>query len=567
MLKKFKELLFDNNIDGYIVPKNDEFFSEYAFPNRLLKISKFSGSAGFAIVMRNANYLFVDGRYTVQAKLESGSNFNIMEIPKYFPYDLFKQKKLKDKIGFDPKLFTQKMLQNYFKNTCNLIPINNNLVDHFSLIKENKKIKQFYNIESKYIGEKVNSKINRLCSVLKKKKLDNIFISAAENAAWILNLRGNDNPNSPIPNMKIIITKKKDIYVFTDLAKVKKIKKLYIYKKIKFCDSSEVFSVLKNLKGKNFCIDSLTCSIFFENLIKSSFNILAFVDPCYQFKAVKNNIEINNSKKAHLYDGIALTKFLYWIKHSDLKNLDEKKAEKKLEYFRKQNKTYQYPSFNTIMGSGPNSAIIHYRSNNKTNRKMKKSDILLCDSGGQYKYGTTDVTRTICFSKPSNYIKNVFTRVLKGHIAVIKTNLNKINEGYKIDKKARHWLNEINLDYPHGTGHGVGFFLNVHEGPQGLSKFNKVKLKKGMILSNEPGFYKENKFGIRIENLIYVLKEGKRLLFENLTYAPIDNDLINFNMLDKQERSYMFKYNLEIYNKIYKFLSRKEKNWLLSLVK
>ena len=171
MLKKFKELLFDNNIDGYIVPKNDEFFSEYAFPNRLLKISKFSGSAGFAIVMRNANYLFVDGRYTVQAKLESGSNFKIIEIPKYFPYDLFKHKKLKNKIGFDPKLFTQKMLQNYFKNTCNLIPINNNLVDHFSLIKENKKIKQFYNIESKYTGEKVNSKINRLCSVLKKKKI------------------------------------------------------------------------------------------------------------------------------------------------------------------------------------------------------------------------------------------------------------------------------------------------------------------------------------------------------------------------------------------------------------
>ena len=218
------------------------------------------------------------------------------------------------------------------------------------------------------------------------------------------------------------------------------------------------------------------------------------------------------------------------------------------------------------MGSGPNSAIIHYRSNKKTNRKINKKDILLCDSGGQYKYGTTDVTRTICFDKPKNNIKNIFTRVLKGHIAVIKTNLNKVKKGNLIDKKARYWLNKIGLDYGHGTGHGVGFFLNVHEGPQALSKYNNIELKSGMILSNEPGFYKEKHFGIRIENLIYVSKVKKDLIFKNLTFAPIDKDLIDYSMLDKKEKIYLSRYNSETYLKISKYLNKNEKKWLVKLI-
>ena len=566
MLKEIKKLLLTNNLDGYIVPKNDEYFSEYASPDRLLKISKFSGSAGFAILMKNKNYLFVDGRYTLQAQLESGSNFKILEIPKFFPYDLFKNNSLNIKIGFDPKLFTNRMLKGYFKNTCKLVPVNKNLVDEILPEKHNIKVNNFYNITKENSGESLASKTERLCKILKKNKIDNIFISAPENIAWLLNLRGNDNPNSPVPNAKGIITKNKEVYIFTKLSKIKKIRKLKIYKKINFLEESEVYSIIKNLTGKNFCIDNLTCSIFFEHLIRSSFKVSHFFDPCYQLKSIKNNTEIYHTKKTHIYDGVALTKFLYWAKHNNLKNLDEKKAEKKLEYFRKQNKSYLYPSFNTIMGSGPNSAIIHYRSNSKTNRKIKKNDILLCDSGGQYKYGTTDVTRTICFSKPSKNIKNIFTRVLKGHISVVRTNLNKIKEGYKIDKNARYWLKKVNLDYPHGTGHGVGFFLNVHEGPQGLSKYNKVKLKNGMILSNEPGFYKKNKFGIRIENLIYIAQKKGKLFFENLTFAPIDKDLINFRMLNKVEKNYLFKYNLEIYEKISKFLNKKEKNWLLNFI-
>ncbi len=283
-------------------------------------------------------------------------------------------------------------------------------------------------------------------------------------------------------------------------------------------------------------------------------------------KAIKNQTEIKNMVKTHIYDGAALTKFIYWIKNNKKFNFTEIDAEKKLEKFRKQNINYLYPSFNTIAGSGPNSAIIHYRANKLSQRKIKKNDIFLCDSGGQYKYGTTDVTRTLCFNKPPKRIKDIFTRVLKGHIAVANTNLNKKKTGKIIDKSARYYLNKINLDYAHGTGHGVGFFLNVHEGPQAISKYNEVPLKPGMILSNEPGYYRENEFGIRIENLVYIKKHKNKNFFKNLTLAPIDTDLVNFKLLNKEEKNYLSKYHLEVYSKISKFLDSKEKKWLLNLI-
>ena len=231
----------------------------------------------------------------------------------------------------------------------------------------------------------------------------------------------------------------------------------------------------------------------------------------------------------------------------------------KLENFRKKSKNYLYPSFDTIAGSGPNGAIIHYKSNNKTNRKLKKNDILLIDSGGQYKWGTTDVTRTTCTGVISSEIKNNFTRVLKGHIAVVNCNLKKNFNGYYIDKLARKPLIKYGLNYAHGTGHGVGFFLNVHEGPQAISNYNKLSLKKGMILSNEPGYYLKNQYGIRIENLIYVKRINKDLVFQNLTFAPIDIDLINFDLLNKKERKYLFEYHLKVYSKLSKYLNKKEK--------
>ena len=427
-------------------------------------------------------------------------------------------------------------------------------------------IEAFDKLDKKFVGESISSKINRLSRVIKKYRSDSIFVSAPENVAWLLNIRGRDNPNSPIPNARLILDENKRIYFFTNLKKIKNIKKKINYKKIKFYDFDRFYDVLSKLNSSLFTIDKSTCSIFNQGLIKSRFRINNHEDPIYNFKSIKNKIEIKNMKDAHIIDGAALTKFLYWIKQEKNFGFDELFLEKKLEKFRKKNKQYIYPSFNTIAGSGPNSAIIHYRSSQKTNRKIKKKDIFLCDSGGQYKYGTTDVTRTVCFSKPTQRVKNIFTRVLKGHIAVATNDLNKFNKGYLIDKKARSALNKINLDYGHGTGHGVGFFLNVHEGPQSISKFNSVKLKEGMIVSNEPGYYEEGKFGIRIENLIYVEKNKNRLQFKNLTMAPIDKDLINEKLLNPNEKEYLLKYNLEVYGKISKFLNKKEKNWLLNLI-
>ena len=565
MINLLKKLMNNENIDGYIVPKNDEFFSEYSFLNRLKLISNFSGSAGLAIILKDKNLLFVDGRYTLQANIECGKNFKIFEIPKIRPFDLITKIKNKLTLGFDPKLFTEISLKSNFRDSCNLIPINNNLIDEIFNLKNNYKVKEFYCLNEIVSGEKITSKLYKLSSILKKKKIKNIFISAPENCAWLLNIRGFDNPNSPIPNCQIILNNK-NIYFFSDIKKIRKIKNTISYKKIKFYEFKEFAKVINNLKGKNFSIDKNSCSVFNKSIILSKFNILNEIDPCYALKAIKNKTEIKNMINAHIADGAALTKFLYWMKSKKNFDLTEIEAEKKLENFRKKNVNFLYPSFNTIAGSGPNGAIVHYRAKKNSNRKINKKDIFLCDSGGQYKYGTTDVTRTICFSKPDPRVKNIFTRVLKGHIAVFNTDLNKISTGKDIDKRARFFLKKINLDYGHGTGHGVGYFLNVHEGPQAISKYNSVKILPGMILSNEPGYYEKKKFGIRIENLVYVKKNNNKTFFKNLTLAPIDTDLINFKMLNTLEKKYLFSYHMDTYAKISKFLNSSEKKWLLSLI-
>ena len=320
------------------------------------------------------------------------------------------------------------------------------------------------------------------------------------------------------------------------------------------------------MKGKKFIIDSLSCSILNEKIIKSKFKIINKDDPCYKLKSIKNSSEIKHMIKAHIEDGVALTKFIYWIKNINKKKITEIDTQNKLEKLRKLNKNYLFPSFNTIAGTGSNGAIVHYRASKKSNKTIKNNDIFLCDSGGQYKYGTTDVTRTICFSKQKNFIKNKFTKVLKGHIAVATTDLKKFNTGKKVDVRARQFLKKEGLDYAHGTGHGVGFFSNVHEGPQSITKINTVKLEEGMIVSNEPGYYKKGYYGIRIENLVFIKKNKNKLYFENLTLAPIEKDLINFNLLTNREKNYLFEYHLNVYSKISKFLNNDEKRWLASLI-
>jgi len=564
MINKIKNIIIKKNLDGYIVPKNDKFFTEYSKINNLELVSNFSGSAGFAIILKNKNYLFVDGRYTIQAKKQSGKKFKIFEIPFTWPRNIFSDSKNRLNIGFDPKLFTYNSLKNYFYNTCDLIPINEDL-----FYKKNNKdinINKFYKLNERVVGESSKSKINRVVKILNKKNIDYYFVSAGENICWLMNIRGKDLPNAPIANCNIILTKDKKIYFFSNLKKVSKIKKKFISQKVNFYKEEKFFEILRSLKKGNFCIDGKTCSIFNEEIIKSNFIIKEKNDFIYYLKSIKNKTEIKNMIQAHIEDGVALTRFLYWIKNIRKLNLTEKQVEKRLENFRKQNKNYLYPSFDTIAGSGPNGAIIHYRSSKQSNRKIQKNDLLLLDSGGQYKWGTTDVTRTICFSKITKKIKRIFTRVLKGHIAVAQSNINFEKTGHNIDKKARQSLKEIGLDYRHGTGHGVGFFLNVHEGPQSISKNNHFKLQEGMIVSNEPGYYLENSYGIRIENLVFIKKTNNKLHFENLTLAPIDKDLIEEKMLTSKEKNYLFNYHLETYSKISPFLNKNQKKWLAKLI-
>jgi len=554
--EKFKKL----KIDGYIVPKNDEYFAEYAKNDRLNNISNFSGSAGIAVILKEKNYLFVDGRYTIQAQKECAKNFKIIEIHKILPNSIIRNYNL----GYDPKLFTSDTLENYFSGN-NLISINKNLIDQIYSYTE-KKTKPFYSLGKKIIGETHQSKISKVTNFLKSNKADYLFISAPENVAWLLNIRGYDNPNSPIPNARLIIDKDKKFFLITRDNNAKKIIRERKIKKSQIINIKSLPNLINKLDGAKFVIDNKTCSVFYKKIIKSKFNILGINDPVYNFKSIKNSCEINHMIQAHKKDGLALTKFIYWIKNINKKIITEVDAQNKLEKFRKLNNDYLFPSFDTIAGTGSNGAIVHYRAIKKSTKKINKKDIFLCDSGGQYRYGTTDVTRTICFSSQKLYIKNAFTNVLKGHIAVALTNLNKDNTGKKIDIRARKFLKKEGLDYAHGTGHGVGFFLNVHEGPQSISNYNSIKIQKGMILSNEPGFYKKNNFGIRIENLVYVNQLKNKLYFENLTLAPIEKELINYKLLNKVEKDYLFKYHLNIYSQYSALLTKKERKWLATLI-
>ena len=560
-LKELKNKFYHHEIDGYLVPKNDEYFSEFAQKDKLQTITGFNGSFGLAIILKKKNFLFVDGRYVEQAKIQVGKKFKILEIPKKLPHQILSSKL---NLGFDPMVFTSRSLIYFFRNKIKLTPITKTIIK--SDILKDHTSRKFYSLNPKVVGETVNSKIRRLIQILKKDGSDHIFISAPENVAWLLNIRGRDNPFSPIPNCRIILNTRGKISFFSDIKKSSNILKKRGSSKIFFFKENQIENFLRRLNAKKFIIDKNSCSILFENLISSKFEVSKIGDPLYLMKSIKNKVEINKTIESHVNDGVAVTKFLYWIKKNQDKKISEIDAEKKLESFRKQNKNYLFPSFNTISATGKNGSIIHYRASNKTCREIKPNDIYLCDSGGQYKYGTTDVTRTISFKAQPTNVKDTFTRVLKGHIAVATANISKQKTGLNIDKLARKYLKKVKKDFSHGTGHGVGFFLNVHEGPQAISKRNNIKLREGMILSNEPGFYLRGKYGIRIENLVYIKKEKNNLVFKNLTLAPIDISLVNFKLLSFQEKKYLINYHFEVYSKISKFLSLSEKKWLIKSI-
>jgi len=565
-IKKLKALIKLNNLDGYLIPKNDEFFNEYisSEEDNLEFISNFSGSFGFALILQKKNYLFVDGRYTLQAKKQSGKKFIILTMPQKLPSNILNNKKLI--IGFDPRLHTNQSLSRFFKKTkCILMPIKTNFIEKIKKNKHKKHIKKIFFIKDKDTGQSTSSKLNKLKIQLKKNKIDFQLVSASENVAWVLNIRGFDSQFSPLPNSYLIISRKNKITFLCDLKKInKKIKKKF--KNINIVDIKHVELILSKIENKKIQIDGSSCSILFRNLLKKNNEIIETYDPIYFMKSIKNKVEIRNIMKSHVYDGAALTKFIFWLKNNyKKKKITEISAQEKLLQFRKANKSFKFLSFPTISGSGPNGSIIHYKANEQSNRVLNKGDLYLVDSGGQYKYGTTDVTRTISLENNNKRIKNIFTRVLKGHIAVADYKLKQNTCGDKIDLAARKYLRQIGLDYAHGTGHGVGYFLNVHEGPQAISKNNKVKIREGMILSNEPGYYEDNKFGIRIENLIAVKKIKKNNFFFNLTLVPIEKSLIEKKLLTKREIKWLDNYHSKVFHSLKKFMKKSELNMLKNL--
>ena len=562
-INQLRNILNQQNCDGYLIPKNDEYFGEYVPKNndRLKFISGFTGSAGLALILKNKSYLFVDGRYTLQAKAEINKNFEICEIPKIKPHYILKNLNKKITLGFDPKLFTSSTLKNIISNS--LIkpkPINNNLID--IIWKNKKKINnnKFYILEEKYHGENYLNKISKVCKFLKLKDIHYLLTTATENISWLLNIRGSDALYSPLTNGKILFNKNSKIIFFTNIKKITPQIKKAFKKKVIFIKEELFVNYLRKIKNSKILIDKKTCSFYYEKNIHSSNKLIDIEDPIYLLKAIKNKTEISNTKIAHLFDGIALTKFIFWLKNNYKKTkITEISAQNKLENYKKQNKDFLYPSFSTISGFAANGAIVHYRSSHKTNKTIKGNNLFLLDSGSQYFYGTTDVTRTIAIGKISNFKKKIYSNVLKGHIAVALYKINKSTLGKHIDRIARAPLLKLSHNYSHGTGHGVGYFLNVHEGPQGLSPFNNHKILPGMILSNEPGFYKENDFGIRIENLIYCEKiNGNHSRFVNLTMVPIDKDCINKKLLNKNEINWINNYHQKIFYILRPFMNNTE---------
>ena len=555
-----RKILNKQKCDAYLIPKNDEYFGEYVpkDKDRLKFISGFTGSTGIALILKNQSYLFVDGRYTLQAKNEISKDFQICEVPKIKPNYILKNQNKKITLGFDPKIFTSSTLKNIISNSSiKLKPININLIDTIWKSKTKVNNNKFYIFDEKYHGENYLNKIRKISRFLKLKNIHYLLSTAVENISWLLNIRGSDSSSSPLANGKVLFNTHGKIIFFTNIKKITPQIKKSFKNKVIFIKEEFFVNYLRKIKNSKILIDKKTCSFYYEKNIHSSNKLINVEDPIYLLKAIKNKTEISNAKIAHLFDGIALTKFIFWLKNNyKEKKITEISAQNKLENYKKQNKDYLYPSFSTISGFAGNGAIVHYRSNNKTNKIIKSNNLYLLDSGSQYFYGTTDVTRTIAIGKVTNFQKKIYSSVLKGHIAVASYKLKKTTLGKHIDKVARVPLLKLGYNYSHGTGHGVGHFLNVHEGPQGLSPLNNHKILPGMILSNEPGFYKENDFGVRIENLIYCEKINNNYSkFTNLTMVPIDKDCIDKKLLNKNEINWINNYHQKVFYILKSFMS------------
>ena len=575
-----RALIAQLGLDAYLIPRADEHQNEYVPPcdERLAYISGFTGSAGLAVLTARNAALFVDGRYTVQAPQEVNiSTFAVKGIrtTDLKPW-LAQMLSPGAKIGFDPKLHTvaeiETLTEQLAEHNLTLKAIPRNLIDRIWTsgrppAPSNPAILQ----PLEYTGRTAAEKIADLQKTLKHAAQSAVVLSAPDSICWLLNLRGSDVAHNPIVLAYAIIPVGGKPELFISAEKITGQVKAYLTPLVKLREPHAFDTALSALKAASKPIRlSPTASWWIFKTLGGTKLVKRAPDPCIDPKSLKSAAEIEGSRAAHIRDGVAVTRFLAWFDDAmaHAQPVDEISAVTMLETFRRETGALRDISFPTIAGSGPNGAIVHYRVTDATNRTIAPGDLFLLDSGGQYADGTTDITRTLSTGASTAEMRERFTLVLKGMIAISRARFPRGTRGIDLDPLARRALWDAGLNYDHGTGHGVGSYLSVHEGPQSISKAGQAELKPGMICSNEPGYYKPGHYGIRIENLVLITApvdvggDHPVMGFETLTLAPIDRRLIEAILLDPGERHWLDAYHERVYECLAPHLDAKTQHWL-----
>ena len=582
MLSSELELLIYNmrqkKYDALLVPREDMFSGEEVpkSEERLKYITNFTGSAGFAIIVSNENLksaIFSDGRYQLQLKKQVDTKFfdvfngGINEIGNFLKDN---EKYLKI-IAFDPWLLTSikyETLSKILKSTPLILKATEkNLIDEIWKKRPTETQKSIFKLPIKRTGENFLSKINRLKKVITNIGGDYYVLFNPAGLSWLLNIRCRDLEYTPVSRSFCIISSEGEVFIFSDNSTFEIITKNH--SKIHLLQINELTSFLKKLKNKNFLIDPVFLPLQIKYLILNMrLNIQTISCPIEEFKSVKNSNELNGFKVSHLKDGLAFLKLFFWLeKNLSSQHLTEITISKKLYEFRSLEETFICESFATISAFKDNGAIIHYKADKSSDKKIDKDGLYLIDSGAHYSEGTTDTTRTIKIGKVSEEMINNYTLVLKGHIAIATAIFPKNTKGREIDSLARKALWSEGKDYAHGTGHGVGCLLSVHEGPISISKHSKCDIKQGMVISNEPGYYKNGEYGIRIENLEVVSKKYLKnsenfLYFENLTRVPFELELINKEILTIDEINWINSYHEKVYRELANLITPNDRELL-----
>ena len=583
-LAALREQLKADRLDGFVVPLTDEHMSEYvgSYAQRLAWLTGFEGSAGSAVVLPEEAAIFVDGRYTLQVRQQvSASEWSYQSVPETSITDWLKEHAPEGaRIGYDPWLhsreWVKKASETLSTRGAELVPVKRNPIDAVWDDRPEASKAHLIVHPDQYAGKSAAEKRTEIADWLTKQKADAAVLSALDSIAWAFNVRGADVARTPVALAYALVHSDGTADLFVAGEKVGPDVRQHLGNGVRLHERSEFEPALAALAGKTVAVDpERAVAAIFEALEKAGAKVVAVRDPTVLPKAIKNPAEIAGHKAAQARDGAAISRFLKWVEaEAPTGEIDELSASDRLEALRKENPELRDLSFDTISGAGPNGAIVHYRSSEKTNRKLEPGTLYLVDSGGQYVDGTTDITRTVPIGEPTDEMRDRFTRVLKGHIAVATALFPKGARGGQLDSFARRPLWEAGLDYAHGTGHGVGSFLSVHEGPQRIAPVGSSQsggdepLRAGMILSNEPGYYKSGEYGIRIENLVLVVDkevpgaEKDMLGFETLTHAPIERRLIVREMLSESELDWLNAYHADVLAKIGPKLEGEDRAWL-----